>query len=47
MHALKSQAVFGEGICWRRVLDLSWALTANFAIWALLLELPSVLRTLA
>ena len=46
MHALKSQAIFGEGICWRRVLDLSWALTANFAIWALLLELPSVFRGL-
>jgi hypothetical protein len=46
MHALKSQAVFGQGICWRRVLDLSWALTANFAIWMLLLQLPSVLRTL-
>jgi hypothetical protein len=44
MHALKSQAVFGGGICWHRVLDLSWALTANFAIWALIVSAPSVFR---
>jgi hypothetical protein len=44
MHALKAQAVFGQGICWTRALDLAWALTANFAIWALILELPSVIR---
>jgi hypothetical protein len=45
MHALKSQAVFGERICWRRVLDLSWALTANFAIWSLIVELPHVVSS--
>lgn len=42
MHALKSQAVFGEGICWRRALDLSWALTANFAVWLLIAQAPMV-----
>lgn len=47
MHALRAQAAFGDGIYWARVLDLAWALTANFAIWILVLELPSVLQASA
>lgn len=43
MHALKSPALYDDGIYWTRVFDLTWALTANFAIWALVLDLPSVL----
>lgn len=43
-HALKARSA--SGIYWPRVLDLGMALTTNFAIWALLLELPNVLRQL-
>ncbi len=46
-HALKTRAGAAEGVYWPRVLDLAVALTANFAIWTLILELPSVLRSAA
>jgi hypothetical protein len=44
MHALKSRAIYGQGIYWTRALDLAWMLTANFALWALLLQAPTILR---
>jgi hypothetical protein len=47
MHALKAQAVFAEGIYWPRVLDLAWMLTANFAIWILIIKAPAVLGLIA
>jgi hypothetical protein len=43
MHALRAQSVFADGIYWPRVLDLAWALTANLAIWALIVQLPHVI----
>lgn len=43
MHALRGHSVFEDGIYWPRVLDLSCALTANLAIWILLLQLPRIL----
>jgi hypothetical protein len=45
-HAFKLQPGSSEGIYWPRVLDLAMALTTNFALWALILELPDVLRQL-
>jgi hypothetical protein len=41
MHALRASTAFAGGIYWPRALDLAWALTANLAIWMLLLKAPS------
>ena len=45
-HAFKLQPGSTQGIYWPRMLDLAMALTANFALWALILELPDVVRQL-
>jgi hypothetical protein len=42
MHALRAQSAFAGGIYWPRALDLAWTLTANLALWMLLLKAPSV-----
>jgi hypothetical protein len=44
MHALNPPGLYDQGLCWTRAFDLTWALTANFAIWALIINLASMLR---